>query len=57
MPPQLLEIYNAWDPDQPLTRELLDQLIQLYCGLLAHEMADWPVAIREPLIAGHVSLE
>jgi hypothetical protein len=56
IPPHLLEIYKAWDIDQPLSRELPGQLIQLYCGL-AHEMADWPVAIREPHIAGHVSLE
>jgi pimeloyl-ACP methyl ester carboxylesterase len=57
MPPELLEIYNAWDPDQALPNELPDELIQLYRGLLAREMEDWSQEIREPLIDGHVSPE
>ncbi|GAA2103450.1 alpha/beta fold hydrolase [Actinomadura alba] len=57
MPQQLVEIWNAWDPDQALPDELPDELIQLYRGMFAQEMADWPAEIREPLIEYHVSLE
>jgi pimeloyl-ACP methyl ester carboxylesterase len=57
LPQQLRDIYNAWDPDQALPDELPDNLIQFYRGLLAQEMADWPEAIREQLIACHVSPE
>ena len=48
---------KAWDPDQALPDELPDELIQLYRGLFAQEMADWPDSIREPLIERHVSPE
>ncbi len=55
MPQQLNEMRKAWDPDQALPDELPDDLIQLYRGLFAQEMADWPDSIRELLIECHVS--
>ena len=57
MPEELVEIWRAWDPDQALPDELPGELIQLYRGLFAAEMADWPEEIREPLIERHVSRE
>jgi len=57
MPQQLVDQWEAWDPDQALPDELPDELIQLYRGLFAQEMADWPQEIREPLIERHVSPE
>jgi pimeloyl-ACP methyl ester carboxylesterase len=55
MPRQLTEMRQAWDPDQVLPDELPDELIQLYRGLFAKEMADWPEDVRRPLIDRHVS--
>lgn len=57
MPQQLVDQWDAWDPDQALPDELPDELIQFYRGLFGQEMADWPEEIREPLIERHVSLE
>jgi len=57
MPQQLVDHWDAWDPDQALPDKLPDELIQLYRGLFAQEMADWPGEIREPLIERHVSPE
>jgi len=57
MPQQLVDQWEAWDPDQALPDELPDELIQLYRGLFAQEMADWPAEIRELLIEHHVSPE
>ena len=42
MPQELVEIWKAWDPGQALPEELPAELIQLYRGLFAQEMADWP---------------
>ncbi|UKY47803.1 alpha/beta fold hydrolase [Streptomyces inhibens] len=55
MPKELVEQWESWDPDQSLPDELPDELVQLYRGLLAQEMADWPEEIRAPLIERHVS--
>src|SRR5204862_5469838 len=57
MPQQLVDQWDAWDPDQALPDELPDELIQLYRGLFAQEMTDWPEEIREVLIERHVSPE
>ncbi len=57
MPQQLNEMRKAWDPDQVLPDELPDEIIQLYRGLFAEEMADWPEDVRGPLIDRHVSPE
>ncbi len=57
MPQQLVDQWDAWDPDQALPDELPDELIQLYRGLFAQEMADWPEEIGEVLIERHVSPE
>jgi len=57
MPQQLVDIWSAWDPDQALPDELPDELIELYRGLFAQEMTDWPEEIREVLIERHVSPE
>lgn len=57
MPQQLVDQWQAWDPDQALPDELPEELIQFYRGLFAQEMADWPEEIREPLIERHVSPE
>jgi hypothetical protein len=57
MPQQLVDQWAAWDPDQALPDQLPDELIQLYRGLFAREMADWPDSIRELLIERHVSPE
>jgi pimeloyl-ACP methyl ester carboxylesterase len=55
MPQQLVDQWEAWDPDQALSDELPDDVIQLYRGLFAQEMSDWPDPIREFLIERHVS--
>lgn len=55
MPQQLVDIWSAWDPDQALPDELPDELIELYRGLFAQEMTDWPEEIREVLIERHVT--
>lgn len=57
MPPQLVEIYHAWDPDQALPAELPAGLVEFYRDLFARETADWPERIRELLIDRHVSPE
>jgi pimeloyl-ACP methyl ester carboxylesterase len=57
MPRELTEMRDAWDPDQELPAELPEEAVQLYRGLFAQMMADWPEEIREPLIERHVSPE
>jgi len=57
MPRQLVDQWDAWDPDQAFPDELPDELIQFYRGLFAQEMADWPEDIRELLVERHVSPE
>jgi pimeloyl-ACP methyl ester carboxylesterase len=57
MPRQLNEMRRAWNPDQALPDELPEEVIPLYRGLFAQVLADWPEAIREPLIERHVSPE
>jgi hypothetical protein len=57
MPRQLVEQSEAWDPDQALPDELPDELIQLYRGLFAQEMTEWPEEIRDSLVERHVSPE
>jgi hypothetical protein len=52
---ELVEVWNAWDPDQALPAELPDELIQLYRGMLVTEMGEWPLAMREGLLDSHVS--
>jgi pimeloyl-ACP methyl ester carboxylesterase len=55
MPQQLNQLRDAFDPDQALPDQLPDELLQLYRGLFAQELADWPQQIREPLIDRHLS--
>jgi pimeloyl-ACP methyl ester carboxylesterase len=55
MPPRLVEMWNAFDPDQALPDALPDQLVQLYRDLFRQELTDWPAEIREPLVECHVS--
>lgn len=55
MPHELVERWKEWDPDQALPDELPAEVIQHYRDLFAREIADWPDAIREPLIERHVS--
>jgi pimeloyl-ACP methyl ester carboxylesterase len=57
MPQQLVDQWEAWDPDQALPDELPSELIQFYRSLFAQEMTDWPEEIREPLIEHHISPE
>lgn len=57
MPRQLVDQWDAWDPDQALPNELPDELIQLYRAMFEQEIADWPEEIRERLIERHVSPE
>ncbi len=59
MPQELADQREAWDPEQAaaIFDDVPEELIQFYRGLFADEMADWPAAIREPLIDGHVSPE
>jgi pimeloyl-ACP methyl ester carboxylesterase len=57
MPRELNDMRGAWDPDQELPDELPEEAVQLYRGLLAQMMADWPEEIREPLVERHVSRE
>ncbi|WP_424639541.1 alpha/beta fold hydrolase [Embleya sp. AB8] len=54
MPRELVDQWAAWDPDQALPDELPDELVRLYRGLFAAELADWPERIREPLVDRHV---
>lgn len=55
MPRQLVDQWEAWDPDQAMPDELPDEVIQLYRGLFAQELADWPQQLRDLLIDQHVS--
>lgn len=57
MPQELVDLWDAWDPDRALPDELPEELIQVYRGMFAKETADWPEAIREALIEHHVSPE
>ncbi|MGP4017828.1 alpha/beta fold hydrolase [Saccharopolyspora sp. 5N708] len=57
MPRELTEMRAAWDPDQELPDELPEEAVQLYRGLFARMVADWPEEIREPLVERHVSPE
>ena len=57
MPQELVDLWEAWDPDRALPDELPEELIQVYRGMFAKETADWPEAIREALIEHHVSPE
>ncbi len=57
MPQQLVDEWTAWDPDQALPDEFPDEVIQLYRGLFAQEMADWPEEMRDLLIDRHLSQE
>ena len=55
MPPELTEMWKAFDPGQALPDELPGELIALYRGLFEQEMAGWPAEIRERLIERHLS--
>lgn len=55
MPQQLVDQWEAWDPDLALRDELPDEVIQFYRGLFAQEMAGWAEEIRELLTERHVS--
>jgi pimeloyl-ACP methyl ester carboxylesterase len=57
MPRELVEMWDAWDPDQALPDELPAELIQLYRGMLAREMGEWPTPLRAQLVECHVSPE
>jgi pimeloyl-ACP methyl ester carboxylesterase len=57
MPPELVEIRSAWEPDQALPDTLPDEIIQHYRNLFAQQLRDWPDPIRESLIARHLSPE
>ncbi|SDI18427.1 Pimeloyl-ACP methyl ester carboxylesterase [Sinosporangium album] len=57
MPPELVELWNTWDADQAFPDELPDELVQLYRGMFAQEMGDWPDTVRELLLDRHVSPE
>jgi pimeloyl-ACP methyl ester carboxylesterase len=57
LPRELTEMRGAWDPEQELPDELPEEAVQLYRGLFARMMADWPEEIREPLVERHVSPE
>jgi len=57
MPAQLREIWESFDLAEAAAafENLPDEMIQLYRGLFAQEMADWPPEVREPVIDYHVS--
>jgi pimeloyl-ACP methyl ester carboxylesterase len=56
MPEELVARWESWDPGQMLPDELPAELVQFYRALFGRELAGWPAAIREPLIAAHTSL-
>lgn len=55
MPRELVDQWEAWDPDQALPDELPAELIGFYRDLLTQMLAGWPEEVREPLIDRHVS--
>ena len=57
MPHELVEQWQAFDPDQALPDELPGELIAFYRDLLGQMLASWPEQVREPLIERHVSPE
>ena len=57
MPPELTEMWKAFDPGQALPDELPGELVALYRGLFEQEIAGWPAEIRERLIERHLSPE
>ncbi|SHF87625.1 alpha/beta fold hydrolase [Streptoalloteichus hindustanus] len=57
MPPELVEMWNAWDPDEALPAELPAELVEFYRDELTLNMAEWPEEVRGPLVDRHVSPE
>ncbi|HEX6683686.1 MAG TPA: alpha/beta hydrolase [Candidatus Limnocylindrales bacterium] len=57
MPAQLREMWESFDPAEAAAafENLPDELVQLYRGLFAQELASWPAEVSEPLIDYHVS--
>src|SRR5262245_41286968 len=57
MPARLREIWDSFDPAEAAAalEQLPDEVIQLYRGLFAQELASWPPDVREPLIDYHLS--
>jgi pimeloyl-ACP methyl ester carboxylesterase len=57
MPRELVEQWQAFDPDQALPDELPAEVVRFYRDLLGQMLAGWPEDVREPLIERHVSPE
>jgi pimeloyl-ACP methyl ester carboxylesterase len=57
MPAQLREIWESVDAGEAAAafENLPDEVVQLYRGLFAQELANWPAEVREPLIDYHLS--
>ncbi|GAA3830160.1 hypothetical protein GCM10022226_58750 [Sphaerisporangium flaviroseum] len=57
MPQELRERWEGFDAAEAAAafENLPDELVRLYRGLFAQELADWPAEVREPLIDYHVS--
>ena len=55
MPKELVEQWEAWDPDQVLPDELPQEVVDFYRGLFARELDTWPAEVRDPLIEAHIS--
>jgi pimeloyl-ACP methyl ester carboxylesterase len=56
MPKPLREQWESFDAAEAAAalEDLPDEVVQLYRGLFAQELAGWPVEVREPLIDYHV---
>lgn len=57
MPRELVEEWQAFDPDEALPDELPAEVVRFYRDLLGQMLAGWPEEVREPLIERHVSPE
>lgn len=57
MPTELQELWAGFDPSEAAAflDDLPAEVVEMYRGLFAQELAAWPAEIREPLIDYHVS--
>ena len=54
MPKELTDSWDRFDPDKAVPGDIPQEIMDFYRGLFNDAMAEFPDAIREPLVANHV---